>query len=101
FEDPGDERDERGLATAVAADDADPVTGGDTEGHAVQQRFGAVGVGHRLQVDQVHRLPRLSGFRGNSFRTEAAGPMPAGARSSPWETSSTARSAAFAPQVSR
>src|SRR5690606_27116873 len=29
FEDPGYERDERGLAAAVAADDADPVTGGD------------------------------------------------------------------------
>jgi hypothetical protein len=44
---------QRGLAVAVAPDDADPVALRDAERHAVEQRPGAVRLAHGLDVDQV------------------------------------------------
>jgi hypothetical protein len=50
---PGEQRQQRGLAATVAADDADPLTGGDAERDVVEDDGGAVGLVHPLEVDQV------------------------------------------------
>ena len=44
---------QRGLAVAVAADDADPLAGADAEADVVEQRADAVRLVHPLEVDQV------------------------------------------------
>ena len=45
-----------GLAGAVAADDAHPLTTGDLPGHLVQQRHGAESKGHIAEFEQGHTL---------------------------------------------
>jgi hypothetical protein len=51
----GEDAHERGLAVAVAPDDADPVALADAERDAVQQRARAVDLADGLQVGQVPR----------------------------------------------
>jgi len=45
-----------GLAGAVAADDAHPLTTGDLPGHLVQQRHSAESKGHIAEFEQGHTL---------------------------------------------
>jgi hypothetical protein len=49
----GQQRQEGALATAVAADDTDPLARGDAEGDVVEDDGGAVRLVHPLEVDQV------------------------------------------------
>ena len=50
---------QRGLAVAVAADDADPLARGDAERDVGQQRAHAVRLRHPLEVEEVrHQSPR-------------------------------------------
>ncbi len=52
---PGDQAQQRGLAVAVASDDADPVAGGDAERDVAQHGAAAVSLVDRFQVDEVAR----------------------------------------------
>src|SRR5690606_37572582 len=51
---PRDDGHQGALAAAVAADDADAVTLVQAEGDTVEQRFGSVGLGDALKIDQIH-----------------------------------------------
>ncbi|MNF55709.1 hypothetical protein D3C84_371810 [compost metagenome] len=50
-----------GLACAVAADDAHPLTTGDLPGHLVQQRHSAERKGHIAEFEQGHELLQKPG----------------------------------------
>ena len=50
---PGDQPQQRGLAVAVAADDADPVARGDAERDVAQDRAAAVALADAAEVDEV------------------------------------------------
>ena len=52
---PGQQREQRGLAGPVAAHHPDPVPGRDPERHAVEEGPVGVRLGRLLQADQVHR----------------------------------------------
>ena len=54
----GDHAEERGLARAVRADDADDAAGREHEGHALDQDVVAVGLGHVLGLDHDLAQPR-------------------------------------------
>lgn len=56
-----DELQHAGFASAVAADDADPLTTGDLPGHLVQQRHGAERKGHIAEFEQGHELLQKPG----------------------------------------
>jgi hypothetical protein len=51
----GQHAEQGGLAPAVAADDADPLAGGHTQRHVVEQDRRAVRLVHPFEVDQVER----------------------------------------------
>jgi hypothetical protein len=51
----GDEPQQRRLARAVAADDADPLPGVDAESDGVQNRPRAIALGNGVEVDEVAR----------------------------------------------
>ena len=78
----GQQRQQRALAAAVAADDADPLAGGDPEGDVVEDHGRAVRLVHPLEVDQVqgcaHRRPvsatasRCPGRRGRGHGAASA-----------------------------
>ncbi|MNO83441.1 hypothetical protein D3C76_747490 [compost metagenome] len=56
-----DELHHAGLASAVAADDAHPLTTGDLPGHLVQQRHSAERKGHIAEFEQGHELLQKPG----------------------------------------
>ncbi|MNE03228.1 hypothetical protein D3C80_957230 [compost metagenome] len=56
-----DELHHAGLASAVAADDAHPLTTGDLPGHLVQQRHSAESKGHIAEFEQGHELLQKPG----------------------------------------
>ena len=60
---PGHHLEQRGLAVAVAADDADPLARADAEGDVGEQRADAVRLGDPLEVDQVAPSARLHDVR--------------------------------------
>ncbi len=62
--DPGQDPQQRGLAVAVAADDADDVAAGEPEADRVQERPGAERDGDPFGVDEVaHGFEVLRGAR--------------------------------------
>ncbi len=67
----GEQRQQRALAAAVAADDTDPLAGGDAEGDVVEDDGRAVCLVHPLEIDQVqgcaHRRP-VCGTAGQASR---------------------------------
>jgi len=56
-----DELHHAGLASAIAADDAHPLTTGDLPGHLVQQRHSAESKGHIAEFEQGHELLQKPG----------------------------------------
>src|SRR5690606_23189865 len=80
----GEHLEQRGLAAAVEADDADALARVHAEGDAVEQRGDPEALGDLLEVDQVgHGTFRLTGVGGTPFRTTsprdtATAPRPTG-----------------------
>ncbi|GAA4631015.1 hypothetical protein GCM10023196_058660 [Actinoallomurus vinaceus] len=59
----GEQGDERALPVTVAPNDADPVTGGHTEGDIVEQRSRPVRLAQTFNIDQIHDATKGSGIR--------------------------------------
>ena len=66
----GEQRQQRALAAAVAADDTDPLAGGDPEGDVVEDDGRAVCLVHPLEVDQVQGCAHRPQYPRRLERTE-------------------------------
>ena len=60
----GEHRDQRGLAVTVPPDDPDPVTGGHTERHTVEEGDRAVRLAEVFRIDQIHNAIKATGRAG-------------------------------------
>ena len=88
---PGHHLEQRGLAVAVAADDADPLPRRDAERDLGQQRADAVRLRHPLQVDEVRHQP------GSTTWAPGAGPYAVSTVSCPAPIRPPATARAWSP----